>query len=405
MFSKIVTAFSDDNTDALGPLVLVGFVYGVLGILMAWIIRTFFWVPHRFRYGVLVAGGWSNYGDIRPSLSIYQRPLSNVRSATSVIMSITASPPFGGANDQNLSVAYISALLLVYLVSLLHLSIVPMILQVTFFPLGGHHWIAMDFDGPDVENEDIRVSVRRRRNIIFSGGSFLTMFRRPAAVIQDKELASDPDSVPVQASIDEKAVEYGASSTGIIQGNANIPEPTIETELTSPSTISKKIFSRFKTALLQMLTPPSLSIFTSFPIALVPHLKALFVEVNGVHIPAAPDGQPPLAFIMDATTFVGAASVPVGLICLGSALARMRVPRRQWQNLPLGAILSLAVGKMILSPILGVLFTNALVRGGLVSAEDRVLRFVCMWVSDFVYMVPSYHDLDSFLVFRQQRPR
>ncbi len=109
---------------------------------------------------------------------------------------------------------------------------------------------------------------------------------------------------------------------------------------------------------------------------------------------------------MDATTFVGAASVPVGLICLGSALARMRVPRRQWRNLPLGAILSLAVGKMILSPILGVLFTNALVRGGLVSAEDRVLRFVCMWVSDFVNMVPSHHHvLDSFLVFRQQRPR
>lgn len=49
----------------LGPLVLVGFIYEGLGIIMALIIRQFFWVPHRFRYGLLVAGGWGNYGDIR----------------------------------------------------------------------------------------------------------------------------------------------------------------------------------------------------------------------------------------------------------------------------------------------------------------------------------------------------
>lgn len=97
MFSKIVAAFTSDNTNALGPLVLVGFVYGALGIVMAWMIRQVFWVPHRFRYGILVAGGWANYGDI----------------PTSVIMSITAGPPFGGPIDQNLGVAYISALLFV----------------------------------------------------------------------------------------------------------------------------------------------------------------------------------------------------------------------------------------------------------------------------------------------------
>lgn len=36
-----------------------------MGLLLAWIVKQFFWVPHRFRYGILVAGGWGNYGDIR----------------------------------------------------------------------------------------------------------------------------------------------------------------------------------------------------------------------------------------------------------------------------------------------------------------------------------------------------
>jgi predicted permease len=89
MFSKIVPAFTSDNIGALGrvsswliyhtyhvssrcnlgPLILVAVLYEVIGIMMAWIIKQFFWVPHRFRYGILVAGGWGNYGDIRESLS------------------------------------------------------------------------------------------------------------------------------------------------------------------------------------------------------------------------------------------------------------------------------------------------------------------------------------------------
>ncbi len=47
-----------------GPLVLVAVIYEVLGVALAWIIGQFFWVPHRFRYGLLIAGGWGNVGDL-----------------------------------------------------------------------------------------------------------------------------------------------------------------------------------------------------------------------------------------------------------------------------------------------------------------------------------------------------
>lgn len=70
-------------------------------MLMALCIKQFFWVPHRFRYGILVAGGWANVGDI----------------PTSVLMSITGAAPFNGTSDQTLSVAYVSAFILVFCVS------------------------------------------------------------------------------------------------------------------------------------------------------------------------------------------------------------------------------------------------------------------------------------------------
>ena len=44
--------------------------------------------------------------------------------ATSVILSVTGAAPFNGTSDQNLSVAYISAFILVFLVNFLLLRFV-----------------------------------------------------------------------------------------------------------------------------------------------------------------------------------------------------------------------------------------------------------------------------------------
>ena len=84
---------------------LVAILYEMIGVLIAWVVKQVFWVPHRFRFGILVAGGWGNYGDI----------------PTSVVMSITGSAPFNGSSDQTLAVAYISAFILVFFVSFVEL--------------------------------------------------------------------------------------------------------------------------------------------------------------------------------------------------------------------------------------------------------------------------------------------
>lgn len=116
----MVPSFTPENIHNLGPLVLVGVLYEAIGIVMAWIIKKLFWVPHRFRYGILVAGGWGNVGDLRMCLTpLWDHTyLAYTRSiATAVVMSICGSAPFNGTEDQTLSVAYIAAFILVFMVS------------------------------------------------------------------------------------------------------------------------------------------------------------------------------------------------------------------------------------------------------------------------------------------------
>src|SRR6266852_58387 len=116
LFSRMVPAFTPQNISSLGPLAVVGLLYGVAGGVMAWTIRRFFWVPHRFRYGILAAGGWGNYGDIRVFPPLTDNLSIESCLATAIAMGVTASAPFDGVNDQNLAIAYISMLILVFFV-------------------------------------------------------------------------------------------------------------------------------------------------------------------------------------------------------------------------------------------------------------------------------------------------
>jgi auxin efflux carrier family protein len=140
--------------------------------------------------------------------------------------------------------------------------------------------------------------------------------------------------------------------------------------------------SRARRFLKQLLKPCTVAIILSFVVALVDPFKALFIPPSSNFQPrfrpVAPDGQPPLAFIFDTATFIGAACIPLGLICLGSALGCLSL--RSGGPFPKGAIVSLALGKMIIIPIIGIAITRWFVRLGFVHRDDKVLQFVCMYV-------------------------
>jgi predicted permease len=128
-----------------------------------------------------------------------------------------------------------------------------------------------------------------------------------------------------------------------------------------------------------LLHPASSSVIFSLIIAFTPPLKALFAP-STYHLSPGPDGLPPLSVLIDTANFIGAASVPLGLICLGGALARLPVPRGReaWRKLPSGAILALAVGKELVLPVLSVLICEGLTSVGVIPKDDKVLRYVCM---------------------------
>ncbi|VDC03200.1 unnamed protein product [Peniophora sp. CBMAI 1063] len=388
LFSRIVPAFDSQNVKNIGPLVVVSLVLGILGFIIAWLVKKWFWVPHRFRHGILAAGAWGNIGDI----------------PTAIALGITANAPFNGTQDENLAVAYIAVFILVFFV--------------TLFPMGGLNLIASDFKGPDVEVEDLIEETRARRKRILKAPALFAhrLFRRKASPANEKEL--DAEASP---KLDEKRppTPSGASTppqlaTGYpmstcsernLASAVTSPTPTVHDDdghriyhprshsvrfkedlpsiqapvLTRRQRI-RKIFSKF---ISDMLKPAPVSVLVSLPIALINPVKALFVapttDFHPSFHPVAPDGQPPLYFLLDIATFAGNASVPLGLICLGAALARLDIGGREnWARMPRGAIAALAVGKMLIAPVICIAMITGMVSRGFIDPNDKVLQFVCL---------------------------
>ena len=292
----------------------------------------------------------------------------------------------------------------------------------------------MDYVGPDVEPEEVREAMRLKRRAVFR-----FFFRQKNQIKSEEHDGHNLDRRSIDTLDDEKDIDslqatsvmpqslrrvtsIGETATpteGLETGRvASLERTTTMTEIDIPQDLktvsgplarlnsqnqdlpmhytsprpsthslplnngNRKYFVTRQSIcriLKSFFTPPSAAILISFPIALVPNLKALFTPVPGTFIPSAPDGQPPLAFVLDATTFMGAASVPLGLVCLGSALARLNLPKKgEWLSLPLGAIGSMAVVRMLIMPVLGVLICQGLTNAGIISKDDKVLRFVCM---------------------------
>lgn len=402
----------------------------LIGITLSWIIKQLFWVPHRFRYGIIVAGGWANTADI---------PIS-------VTLSIMASAPFNGTNDENLAVGYIACFLLVF--------------YVTLFALGGHRCVMMDFNGPDVENDQVkeRLSTKHAKTLSRLAAGFVRLrqiffFNHPPI----KEIHSEdsqnsgekeshetftPEDSATTCHNPPKQEEIGVSTLAnehllptqfldptSLSFTSIQPDPLLTDEAQkAPTTTSLpgsttghvavthahwflKFVSLALGFLRSLMYPPSLAIVISFIIATIPPLKALFVPgVPGTHIPSAPDGQPPLALFMKTAQFIGSASVPMGLIALGSALARLSIPRNQWSSLPLGAIGSLAIGRFVVMPVLGIIICQQFTHIGLIDSSNNVLRFVCFFLSGVptataqVYLTQVYsgtgnaEHLSAFLI-------
>ncbi|KAG2074513.1 hypothetical protein BDR04DRAFT_180656 [Suillus decipiens] len=374
LFSKASAILNADNDAAFGPLIVIAIIYMAIGLAFSLSIKQIFWVPYRFRYGILVAGGWASSCDI----------------TISVMTDIMASLPFDGLYDQDLAVTYTGVFCVIF--------------YLTIFTCG-RYFIERDVIGPDADEGEVHRPCRTKC------WKLLMAFLRREKSVSSSEAGekydpergasgdemSDKDLSPHLSSLEHsQAVSRLASST-IMQhdmpsgdsGQCNETQSSIHTELhimpvssenSSPNQTRSAV--RYMKFLSRIPCPIVSSLVVSLIVSRIPALQALFVpNVPGTNIPPAPNGQPLLAFVMDAAIFLGAANSPIGLIIIGSVLARLSIPRGRWSSLPLGAIAALAICKQLIMPVFGILICKGFIQIGFIDAQDKVLIFVCIVVS------------------------
>ncbi|KAG7863140.1 hypothetical protein KL939_000459 [Ogataea angusta] len=127
--------------------------------------------------------------------------------------------------------------------------------------------------------------------------------------------------------------------------------------------------------------PISLTIVISLITCMIPWVKALFVTTNQAHISPAPDGLPPLSFMMDISSYIGAAQVPFGLLVLGATIGRLEIrdiPLSRWRT-----PVAVTAVRLVLLPVVGCALDSKVSKDGLFYNEP-ILHFV----SNIVFCMP-----------------
>lgn len=191
--------------------------------------------------------------------------------------------------------------------------------------------------------------------------------------------------------------------TRILTSDATVTKHDIATSGSSlPSWLKKFPLTSFVVFFLKnCLRPCSMAVILALTIAFIPWVKALFVtSPNTPKINQAPDNAPALSFLMDFTGYLGAASVPFGLLLLGATLGRLKIGKLYpgfWKS-----AVVLVIIKLCIMPIFGVLWCDRLVKAGWLTWEDdKMLLFVIAidWalptMTTLIYFTASYTPPDA----------
>ncbi|KDE09543.1 hypothetical protein, variant [Microbotryum lychnidis-dioicae p1A1 Lamole] len=406
MFAKIVPSFTSESVKAIGPIFLVGLVYMGFSFLMGFIILQLFPSPKNFRYGILAAAAWSNWGDL----------------PTSVVQTVCLSAPFAGQADADLAIAYVAIFILIF--------------YITLFPMRGTWFIQADYTrvkpSSDDEEEEVGANTagwpgtREKVTHLLNRGrkaqptcpeaetdlssgeenvpatertvdptrqmaTFSDLSTAQAAAVDDtsehnrkwsfdraqlqaaqheRERLKTIMASPAQSVFGDETVEVSESDGQARRingdGGASFEKAGPSNEQGSSSSVLQAgkwvhFAKELNSFVASCITPPTILLVFALVCALVRPVKALFLDASYSFHPTAPDGLPPLAIVLDTAAFLGNASVPLGLIVLGSALQRMKLPR-PISRLPFASITALAVAKLVILPVFGFFFVQALVR-------------------------------------------
>ncbi|KAI0076962.1 auxin efflux carrier [Panus rudis PR-1116 ss-1] len=399
IFANIVPAFTPQNVSAIGPLFLLAVVYQIIGFFLGIIIREICYVPRNFWQGIIVLTGLSNWGNL----------------PNAVVTAVTQQAPFDPNIDPQLGVSYVAIFIVVY--------------QLTFWVFGSAHSLSWDY-APDVpQGEEAELHVPWKQKPI--GSLFYRyILKRPIPptssgevekqreddppsnekgkqrdleslaadpVAQMEHLANDPDYQLVRRTSRMSTISRhtvgplplpstsAAPPTPILSRAASehtVHEEEEEEEASNNSGVVPPIVRRVFAPLSAIVSPVTISLVISLPIALIQPLKALFIDVSSTGGPnwKGPDGRPPLAFAIDTSQFVGEMAIPLALILLGASFSRLTIPR-PLSRLPIAAMTAVTMAKMVVLPVIGVLIVQGMVHGGLIDRDAKAEKFVAMFLS------------------------
>ncbi|CCH42963.1 putative transporter [Wickerhamomyces ciferrii] len=394
IFNKIVTNIQNSDIKQIGIIVLICLCLFSMGAIFALLSHYFTRGPRYWRGGSLMVGLCPNISDL---------PIAYMTTFAGGIV-------FNEEQGEK-GIAYICMF-----------TMVQILMQ---FNLGTFKLIAWDFntqlqEDSDIENNPKEMSTTQtnQSSISSSSSSRESFDQEQNQIIPLENLQRSSTSNSQHSSHSTQSIrrqrsqsihdvinEYSESER--IRSGKVEPIPGDFTDLTTiptkqpPAkgnwkTIPKRLFWFF---LDNFTKPVSLACTIGIIISMIPWVKALFVKTNQTSLPNAPDQEPPLSFIMDFTGYLGQATVPLGLLILGSTLSRLEV--KSLGNFKIWSTpLALTFIRLILLPIIGVLINTRLSKIGWYK-DDEILQFICTMVfglpnaTSLIYITAFFTPLEG----------
>ncbi|KAG5361176.1 putative transporter [Yarrowia sp. C11] len=347
MFSRIIQAIDSDDMKIVGIIFLTSLMFQVYGIGFGTLTHYITPNPQNFFGGILMISALNNNGDL---------PIAYVTT-------LAAGTAFSPA-DGDKGVAYA----IIFSTSTM----------ISLFNCGGYRLIERDFkrvkeepesdetyeDKNEESSETPAVLVRSESESELSHTTSRVISRPHSQVEADLNILTQIES---HVTIPKKAPSSKINSLKIKA------EPWIAKYVKVRDTLHLGFVEQF---LLNFLKPTAFAAALAIIICVIPPVHRLFYKnpnYHGPHIRDAPDGLPPLDFIMNICAFLGNAVVPLGLAMLGATVARMRLtslPKGYWKT-----IVSIVVFKLIVLPIIAIAWVTRLQNIEWIDKNDKMASF------------------------------
>ncbi|KAK9429869.1 auxin efflux carrier [Lipomyces doorenjongii] len=413
VFSKVTVAFDAHTMTIAGFTVLTALLYITCGCLFAVLVQVFLPVPKYWKGGAKAAAIFNNSGDI---------PMAYV-------MTITASAPFVNG-DEDKGIAYVTIFMAMYVITFFTCGGVQFIEQDFQVPDDDPEMIG-DAKGDIDEKLHLRKTSKLRKllhlkskksacsaelttddsNKTVPSSTLLAQSTPPAAITESNVVASlstargntntEPGLHPVESAglrslLRETTTGAGlrpiesAGMQSIRQRQSRVPQDaqTVDEDddgeeldpVVSAVTRDLEIrhhqnwvVARLILFLRNLYQPPAASLIISIVVAVISPVKRLFIATD-YPMRNAPDGLPPLDFVMDFVDFIGQAAVPMGLMLLGALIGRLQItklPKGFWKVMAATTLL-----KLVVLPIVALAWTQRLRESGLIPKDNLILVFV-----------------------------